>query len=213
LLPFGLFGGVVPTAAAEQLHANVDYWAPNDVRPREPVSVVLQLYVAGPSPNPREGRPVAGVNGVEVLLRGQGQTHRFATEDVGEGRYSAEIVFPEAGGWDLRVRYGAGDYGPGDEILLGKGGICVGAELCAAGHPAEAAPSSRRAGVSVALAVGIGAVVIALVLRRSARRRVSRRAAAARVARASRRRRGRRGESARAPSAAAAPGRPRTFAS
>ncbi|HEY3069604.1 MAG TPA: hypothetical protein VGJ34_04750 [Gaiellaceae bacterium] len=45
-LAFALVAGALaPTAAAEELQANVVSWAPNDVQPSEPVSVVLELYI------------------------------------------------------------------------------------------------------------------------------------------------------------------------
>jgi hypothetical protein len=128
---------VVPAAAAEQLHANVVSWSPNDVPPGEPVFVVLQLYSAGSSPYPKDGNPVAGVNDVEMVIHSDGQTRRFATDELGAGRYSSEIIFPNAGGWDLRVSYAAGSYGAGGEILLGKGALCVGGEICVDAQPAQ----------------------------------------------------------------------------
>ncbi len=105
---------LVPGAAAEQLHATVVSWAPNDVRSGEPVSVILQLYTARNSPYPQDGTPVAGVENVEVVIRGGGPARHFATEDLGGGRYRAEIVFPNNGGWDLRVRHSAGKHGAGE---------------------------------------------------------------------------------------------------
>lgn len=63
-------GGVVPTAAAEQLHANVISWSPNEVQPGDPVSVVFQLYTSGPSPYPKDEHPVADVNDVAVVIHG-----------------------------------------------------------------------------------------------------------------------------------------------
>jgi hypothetical protein len=162
VLVFALAGGAgAPTAAAEQLHANVVSWSPNDVQPGEPVSVILQLYTHGPSPYPKDGEPVADVNDVEVVIRGEGQTRRFATEDLGSGRYSTEVIFPRAGGWDLRVRYGVGSYGPGDEILLGKGAICVGGELCVGDQPAQTVPARGDGRPRSALAL---AVVVLLIV-------------------------------------------------
>jgi hypothetical protein len=120
-----VMAALAPAAAAEQLHANVVSWAPADVEPRSPVAVVLELYVAGPSPYPAHGTPVAGVNDVEVVLRGDERMQRFDAADVGGGHYGVEITFPEAGEWDLRVRYGPGRYGRGDEIMLGKGAIRI----------------------------------------------------------------------------------------
>jgi len=120
---------LAPAAAAEQLHANVASWAPNDVKPGEPVSIVFYLYTPNPgSPWTPDGKRIAGVNDVEVVLHGPGQTRRFASEDLGDGRYSTEIAFPEAGGWAVRVGYRSGRYGAGDEIGLGKGAICVAAD-------------------------------------------------------------------------------------
>jgi hypothetical protein len=104
----GVAAVLAPTAAAEQLRSNVVRWTPNDAQPGEPAAVVLQLYVAGPSPFPNDGKPVAGVNNVQVIIRSEAQTRRFATEDIGGGRYRTQIIFPKAGSWDLRVRYGAG---------------------------------------------------------------------------------------------------------
>jgi hypothetical protein len=80
------------------------------------------------------------VNDVEAVIRGEGQTRRFPTEDLGGGRYGTEIVFPEPGRWAVRVSYGGGSYGPGDEIDLGKGGICIAAD-CVGPQPGQSAPA------------------------------------------------------------------------
>ena len=170
---------VAPAAMAAQLHANVLSWTPNDVRPGEPVSIVVQLYTAEGSPYPQDGKPVAGVKDVEVVIRGGGPTRRFATDDVGDGRYRTEIVFPNNGGWDMDVRYGAGSYGLGDEIQLGKGGICVGAPLCEGGplkpDANTAAPqdeSDRVARLVALVAVALGGLAaIALSVVRGGQRR------------------------------------------
>ncbi len=165
LLLFMMAAAVLaPAAAAEQLHSNVVAWTPKDVQPAEPVAVVLQLYTAGASPYPNDGKPVAAVNDIEVLIRGEGQTRRFATEEIGGGRYRTEIVFPTNGGWDIRVRYGPGSYGPGDEIQLGKGGICVGAEICDGEQPAQDVRAQADGRPSTTIAVALGLVtIIALV--------------------------------------------------
>ena len=136
-----LVGAVMsPTAAAKQLHSNVVSWAPADVQPGMPVEVTLVLSTAGPTPYPKDGTPVAGVNEVEVVIRGEEETHRFATQDIGGGRYRTELIFPKLGGWNLRVRYAPGSYGHGDEVLLGKGAICVGGELCIGEQPEQSGP-------------------------------------------------------------------------
>ncbi len=133
---------VAPSALAEPLRANVVSAAPNDIdQPDVPVWIMFQLYKPQlPSPRPTWGTPIAGVNDVEVVIRGEGQTRRFPTEDLGGGRYRTEIVFPEAGSWAVRVSYGAGSYGPGDEINLGKGAICIAAD-CVEPQPGETAPA------------------------------------------------------------------------
>jgi hypothetical protein len=96
LLTFSLTGGVlVPAATAEQLRANVVSWSPNDVRPSEPVSVVLQVYTLGPSPYPDDGDPVAGVNDVEVVIRGDGRHIGSPPRTSAAGRYGTEIIFPK----------------------------------------------------------------------------------------------------------------------
>ena len=115
----------IANPATEQLHANVLAWSPNDVRPGEPVSVLLQLYTSGGSPYPRDGIPATNIGDVEIVLHGNGITRRFPTIDRGTGRYYASIVFPSNGGWELLV-----DYDEGGDIQLGKGGICVGAPIC-----------------------------------------------------------------------------------
>jgi hypothetical protein len=154
-------GMLTPTAAAEQLHSTVTSWTPNDVQPGEPVRVVLQLYVDAGSHYPRDGKPVPGVNDVEVVIYGEGETRRFDTEDVGGGHYSTSLIFPERGGWDLRVRYASGSYGPGDEILLGKGAICVGGELCVEPKPGQTPPAQGEGFPWMPLAV---AALLAVVL-------------------------------------------------
>ena len=167
LLLVALVGAAVaPTAAAAQLHANVVSWSPNDVRVGEPVSVVLQLSTAEGSPYPEDGRPVAGVEDVEVVIRGGGPTQSFPTEDIGGGHYRSEIVFPNSGGWDLFVQYAAGSYGPADEIQLGKGGICVGAPICDAGplQPNEDAAVHYDGGWTSAAPTVVVAGVLAAAL-------------------------------------------------
>lgn len=161
-----------PTAAAEQLHANVVSWAPADVKVGKPVSVVLELYVAGDSPYPGGGTPVAGVNDVEVVIRGEGQTRRFATADIQRGHYGAVLTFPRAGDWDLRVSYGRGSYGAGDEIFLGKGGIRIDAAPEGGPDRSRTRLPAAAAAVPILLAFG-GAVLIsgrARVASRSASR-------------------------------------------
>jgi hypothetical protein len=152
---------VAPSALAEPLRANVVSVSPNDIdQPDVPVSIVFRLYKPElPSAYPTWGKPVGGVNDVEVVIHGQGQTHHFRTEDLGGGRYRTEIVFPEPGGWDLRVSYGAGSYGAGDDIDLGKGAICI-AAVCVGrpqpGETASAESSGRRWTTSI--------IVVAVVL-------------------------------------------------
>lgn len=91
---------------------------------------------------------------------GEGQTRRFATEGLGSGRYSTELIFPKAGGWDLRVQYGFGSYGPDDEILLGKGAICVGVQLCVGEQAAQSVRARRDSRPWTALALTVGVVLI-----------------------------------------------------
>ncbi len=150
-------------ARAEPLRANVVSASPNDLdQPDVPQSVVFTLYKPElPSP-PTWGTPIAGVNDVEVVIRGEGQTRRFPTEDLGGGRYRTQIIFPEPGGWAIHVSYGAGSYGSGDEIDLGKGGICIAAD-CVGPQPGEAAPSDSRAWPWTAIAV-LAAAVLAVAI-------------------------------------------------
>jgi hypothetical protein len=155
---------LAPAAMADRLHANVLSWTPNHVKPGEPVSIVLQLYTVAGSPNPQGGKPVAGVKGVEVVIRGGGPTRRFAAEDLGGGRYRTEIVFPNNGGWDVYVRYDPRGDGPGEETELGKGGICVGASVCGAGplERGENATATRdESGWVGPLAAVVGAIGVA----------------------------------------------------
>lgn len=133
LVLFALAVAVLPlAAAAKELHANVVSWTPADATPDERVAVIFNLYVAGESPHPEDGRPVPGVSGVEVIIRGDGQTRRFPAEDLGGGPYGAEIIFPEGGDWDLRVAHGQGS-----EILLGKGAIHIDDASASGGFPAR----------------------------------------------------------------------------
>jgi hypothetical protein len=168
-------GVVVPAAAAEPLRANVVSVSPNDIdQPDVPVSIVFRLYKPElPSPQPDWGKPVGGVNDVEVLVHGQGQTRRFPTEDLGGGRYRTEIVFPEPGGWTVRVSYAAGSYDAGDEIDLGKGAICIAAD-CVGPQPDETAPADSNGQpwtkiivvvvvVAAAAALALALVAVALV--------------------------------------------------
>jgi hypothetical protein len=155
---------VAPPAAAEQLHANAASASPNDVQPGEPQTVVFYLYTPSPKPWSPDGKRFAGVNDVQVVLHGQGQTRRFAATDLGDGRYSAQITFPEDGSWSVRVSYGSGLYGAGDEIALGKGGIRVPAQ------PVEQSAASSKGrpwttiGVIVAAVLALG-LVAAVVIR------------------------------------------------
>ena len=128
----------VPPAAAEPLRANVVSVSPNDIDQADvPVSIVFQLYKPElPSAHPSWGKPIGDVNDVEVVIHGQDQTRRFRTEELGGGRYRTEIAFPEPGGWAVRVSYGAGSYGAGDEVALGKGAICIAAD-CVGPQPGE----------------------------------------------------------------------------
>lgn len=164
LLSVVLGAVVVPAAAAEPLRANVVSASPNDLdQPNVPQSIVFQLYKPE-LPSPDWGKPVGGVNDVEVVIHGHGQTRRFATEDLGGGRYRAEIVFPERGAWRVRVSYGAGSYGVGGEIDLGKGATCIAAN-CVGPQPAETA-SPESSGkpwttiISAAAAVLLSVVVV-----------------------------------------------------
>jgi hypothetical protein len=104
------------------------------------------------------------VNDVYVVIFSEGQTRRFATEDLGGGRYRTAIIFPTTGGWDLRVRYGTGGYGAGEEILLGKGAICVGGDVCVGGQPAQGVSSQPdgRTRTAAAPVIAAAALVVAL---------------------------------------------------
>ncbi len=161
---------VAPPAAAEQLHANAASASPNDVEPGEPQTVVFYLYTPSPKkPWLPDGKRFAGVNDVQVVLRGHGQTRRFGATDLGDGRYSAQITFPEAGSWSVRVSYGSGRYGAGDEVALGKGGIYVAADGVPP-QPGEQSPASSNGwpwttiGVIVAALLALG-LVAAVVIR------------------------------------------------
>jgi hypothetical protein len=165
-------GVVAQAAAAEPLRANVVSVSPNDIdQPDVPVSIVFRLYNPQlPSPQPDWGKPFGGVNDVEVVVRGQGQTGRFPTEDLGGGRYRTEIVFPEPGGWTVRISYAAGSYGAGDEIDLGKGAICIAAD-CIGPQPGETAPADSNGQpwttiitiIIMAAALALASVAVALV--------------------------------------------------
>jgi hypothetical protein len=165
-------GAAVPTAAAEQLHANVVSWSPNDVRPGEPVSVVLWLYTAEGSPYPSDGTPAVGVEDVAVVIRGQGESRRFPATYLGRGRYSAAISFPKSGGYELRVSHGVSSYGPSGEILLGKGAICVAVD-CVAPQPHQARQAlgdgKRWLLFALSFAVLVVALVAAVLIRSGAR--------------------------------------------
>jgi hypothetical protein len=156
-------GVVVPSALAEPLRANVVSVSPNDIdQPDVPVSIVFHLYkVELPSP-PTWGTPIAGVNDVEVVIRGEGQTRRFRTEDLGGGRYRTQIVFPEPGSWAIHVSYGVGRYGPGDEIILGKGAICIAAD-CVGPQPGDGAPADGRGWLWTTIMI-VAAVLLAVPL-------------------------------------------------
>jgi hypothetical protein len=151
---------VGPSALAEPLRANVVSVSPNDIdQPDVPVSIVFQLYKPQlPSPRPTWGTPIAAVNDVEVVIRGEGQTRRFPAEDLGGGRYRTEIVFPEPGGWDVRVSYGAGSYGLDDEINLGKGAICIAAD-CVGPQPSGTAPAHSSGSLWMTIVIAAAAVL------------------------------------------------------
>ena len=133
---------VVPAAGAEPLRANVVSVSPRNIDQADvPVSIVFELYKPElPTAHPSWGKPIGGVDDVEVVIHGQGQTRRFPAEDLGGGRYRTEIVVPEPGGWSLRVSYRAGD-----EIALGKGALCIAADCVGPppGETASAASSGR----------------------------------------------------------------------
>jgi hypothetical protein len=156
---------VAPSALAEPLRANVVSASPNDLdQAGVPQAIVFEIFkpeLPDPPP-PTWGKTIAGVNDVEVVIRGEGHTRRFPTEDVGGGRYRTEIVFPEPGGWTIRVSYGAGAYGPADEIDLGKGGICIAAD-CVGPQPEEATPAASSGWRSTKNAV-IAAAILAVPL-------------------------------------------------
>jgi hypothetical protein len=155
---------VAPSALAEPLRANVVSASPNDLdKAGVPQTIVFTMFTPElpDPPPPTWGKPIAAVNQVEVVIRGEGQTRRFPAEDLGGGRYRTEIVFPEPGGWAVRVSYGAGTYGPGDEIDLGKGGICIAAD-CVGPQPSETAPEDS--GWPWTTIVIAAAVVLAVAL-------------------------------------------------
>jgi hypothetical protein len=156
---------VVPAAAAEPLRANVVSVSPNDIdQPDVPVSIVFQLYKPElPTAHPTWGKPIGGVNDVELVIRGQGQTRRFRTEDLGGGRYRTEIVFPEPGGWNLRISYGAGSYGASDEIALGKGAICIAAD-CVGAQPGETASAESSGRPWTTIIIVVAAVLLSLAV-------------------------------------------------
>jgi hypothetical protein len=157
-------GLAVPAAAAEPLRANVVSVTPNNIdQPDVPVSIVFQLYRPElPSTRPTWGEPIGGVNDVEVVVRGRGQTRLFSTEDLGGGRYRTEIVFPEPGSWDLRVSYSAGSYGTGDEIALGKGAICIAAD-CVGPQSGDTAPASESSPLTTIIII-FAAVLLPVAL-------------------------------------------------
>jgi hypothetical protein len=167
LFVFLLIGAavVVPAAAAEPLRANVVSVSPNDLdKPNVPQSIVFQLYKPElPAPHPTWGKPIASVNDVEVVIHGQGQTRRFPTEDLGGGRYRTEIVFPEPGAWSVRVSYGAGSYGAGDEVGLGKGGVCIAAD-CVGAPTDEANPAQSDGRPWTTMGIVIAAVLASALL-------------------------------------------------
>jgi hypothetical protein len=152
---------VAPSALAEPLRANVVSVSPNDIdEPGVPVSIVFRLYKSQlPSPRPTWGTPIAAVNDVEVVIRGEGQTRRFLAEDLGGGRYRTEIVFPEPGGWAVRVSYGAGGYGLGDEINLGKGAICIAADCVGPQPSGESAPAHSSGWLWTTIVVAAAALL------------------------------------------------------
>jgi hypothetical protein len=157
----------VPTAAAQriQFRANVVSWSPNIVRPGEPVSIVLTLHA-----EPAQGAEIRadGRRDVAVVIRGNGQTRRFATTPLGSGLYRTEIVFPAAGSWHIRVRYRVGADGPVGETDLGKGGACVGDCVDAEAQQLRGPPST---GHSFGIAIAVGVVLMAVVLAAAAARR------------------------------------------
>jgi hypothetical protein len=153
---------VTPSAAAEQLHANVASWSRNDVQPGEPVSIILYLYTPTPAPWTPDGKRLAGVSDVQVVLHAKGQTRRFTTNELGNGRYSVAITFPEAGSWEVRVSYGPGSYGAGDGIPLGKGASCVAAN-CIAPQPGETAPAESNGWPWTTVALIAAVLAVALI--------------------------------------------------
>jgi hypothetical protein len=160
---------LIPTAAGQQVEffANVVSWTPNVVHPREPVSVVLTLRA-----EPVQGAdiPADGRRDVAVVIRGNGQTHRFETLPLGSGRYRAKIVFPEAGAWYLRVQYRLGPEGAVGETTLGKGGACVGDCVGAEVQAMRGSPSTGNARLLIGVAIAGAAMLVAGVLVAAARR-------------------------------------------
>jgi hypothetical protein len=163
-----LAAAVVPAAAAEPLRANVVSASPNDLNqagvPQTIVFTIFRPELPDPPP-PTWGKPIAGVNHVEVVLRAEGQTLRFPTEDLGGGRYRTQIVFPTPGGWSVRVSYGVGAYGPADEIDLGKGGIRIDIAADRVGaQSAKTAPAADSRQPWRAILILVAAVLLPLAV-------------------------------------------------
>jgi hypothetical protein len=151
LIPAVLVGAVVvPTAAAQPLRANVVSWSPNIVRAGEPVSVVLTLRA-----EPAQGAEIRpnGRRHIAVVIRGNGQTRRFAAAPLGSGRYRSTIVFPQDGAWRIRVHYRGG------ETDLGKGAACVGD--CAGPEETRSSPATGDGWLRIGVAIGVAVVLTA----------------------------------------------------
>jgi hypothetical protein len=117
-----LASGTFVAPAAGQLRANPLSGWPSEIRPGDRVRIVFTLgrvSVHGTD----AGVPLDGRRTVAVVIRADGRTRQFPARALGSGRYRAEIVFPAAGIWGMRVRFGAG--GAQDEVVLGKGAVCV----------------------------------------------------------------------------------------
>lgn len=154
-------GIFVPAAAAQQFRANVDSWSPDIVQPGEPVTVVLTLHA---DPAPRTKARTNGRREVAVVIRKNGQMRRFATKPLGSGRYRTKIVFPAAGRWTVLVRFRAAANSSAGEIPLGKGATCVGD--CGASRAMRNPSANGHGWLAIALGIGGGVLLAAVVLRR-----------------------------------------------
>ena len=102
--------------------------------------------------------PLDGLMPVVTISNEGGASHEFLAEPAGEpGVYTADVVFPEAGSWDVVVESGFGDsrltYGPvgvGDARGGGEAGV----------------PTTELLALAAAVALGAAAVLGVRRLRR-----------------------------------------------